>query len=395
MLAGKKIILGVTGSIAAYKSVLLLRLLIKEGAEVKVVITKEAEQFVSALTFSTLSREPVLTDFFENDQWKNHALLGRWADMMIIVPATANTIAKMANGFCDNLLQAIYLSASCPVIVAPAMDEDMWNHAATKKNIKILEEIGATFLTVGQGDLASGLTGYGRLMEPEKIFEKINTFFREGDLMKGKKVLISAGPTIEPIDPVRFISNHSSGKMGIALARAFIREGAGVTLVAGPIKEAVPGPAKLISVKTAEEMYNACLKDFNTYDIIIMAAAVADYTPEKVSRQKIKKTGEAFNLNLKPTKDILLEMGRRKNENQLLIGFALESENGRKNALEKLRKKNADFIILNSLNDEGAGFGGDTNKISIFGKNNNEFHSVLKSKDEIASDIVHFLSQQQ
>lgn len=395
MLAGKKIILGVTGSIAAYKSVLLLRLLIKEGAEVKVVITKEAEQFVSALTFSTLSREPVLTDFFENDQWKNHALLGRWADMLIIAPATANTIAKMTNGFCDNLLQAIYLSASCPVIVAPAMDEDMWNHAATKKNIKILEEIGATFLTVGQGDLASGLTGYGRLMEPEKIFEKINTFFREGDLMKGKKVLISAGPTIEPIDPVRFISNHSSGKMGIALARAFIREGAGVTLVAGPIKEAVPGPAKLISVKTAEEMYNACLKDFNTYDIIIMAAAVADYTPEKVSRQKIKKTGEAFNLNLKPTKDILLEMGRRKNENQLLIGFALESENGRENALEKLRKKNADFIILNSLNDEGAGFGGDTNKISIFGKNNNEFHSVLKSKDEIASDIVHFLSQQQ
>lgn len=395
MLAGKKIILGVTGSIAAYKSVLLLRLLIKEGAEVKVVITKEAEQFVSALTFSTLSREPVLTDFFENDQWKNHALLGRWADMMIIVPATANTIAKMANGFCDNLLQAIYLSASCPVIVAPAMDEDMWNHAATKKNIKILEEIGATFLTVGQGDLASGLTGYGRLMEPEKIFEKINTFFREGDLMKGKKVLISAGPTIEPIDPVRFISNHSSGKMGIALARAFIREGAGVTLVAGPIKEAVPGPAKLISVKTAEEMYNACLKDFNTYDIIIMAAAVADYTPEKVSRQKIKKTGDTLNLVLKPTKDILLEMGRRKNENQLLIGFALESENGRKNALEKLRKKNADFIILNSLNDEGAGFGGDTNKISIFGKNNNEFHSVLKSKDEIASDIVHFLSQQQ
>ncbi len=395
MLAGKKIILGVTGSIAAYKSVLLLRLLIKEGAEVKVVITKEAEQFVSALTFSTLSREPVLTDFFENDQWKNHALLGRWADMLIIAPATANTIAKMTNGFCDNLLQAIYLSASCPVIVAPAMDEDMWNHAATKKNIKILEEIGATFLTVGQGDLASGLTGYGRLMEPEKIFEKINTFFREGDLMKGKKVLISAGPTIEPIDPVRFISNHSSGKMGIALARAFIREGAGVTLVAGPIKEAVPGPAKLISVKTAEEMYNACLKDFNTYDIIIMAAAVADYTPEKVSRQKIKKTGDTLNLVLKPTKDILLEMGRRKNENQLLIGFALESENGRKNALEKLRKKNADFIILNSLNDEGAGFGGDTNKISIFGKNNNEFHSVLKSKDEIASDIVHFLSQQQ
>jgi phosphopantothenoylcysteine decarboxylase/phosphopantothenate--cysteine ligase len=213
--------------------------------------------------------------------------------------------------------------------------------------------------------------------------------------MKGKKVLISAGPTIEPIDPVRFISNHSSGKMGIALARAFIREGAGVTLVAGPIKEAVPGPAKLISVKTAEEMYNACLKDFNTYDIIIMAAAVADYTPEKVSRQKIKKTGDTLNLVLKPTKDILLEMGRRKNENQLLIGFALESENGRKNALEKLRKKNADFIILNSLNDEGAGFGGDTNKISIFGKNNNEFHSVLKSKDEIASDIVHFLSQQQ
>lgn len=394
MLNGKKIILGVTGSIAAYKAVFLLRLLKKSGAEVRVIMTKNARNFVSPLTFSTLSGERVVSGFFVDDQWENHALLGRWADLILIAPASAQTIAKMSAGFCDNLLLAVYLSAQCPVMIAPAMDEDMWLHPSTGRNIKNLETDGVQVLSVGEGQLASGLAGQGRLSEPGDILGEVENFFNRKGTMQGKRVLITAGPTIEPIDPVRYISNYSSGKMGIALATAFLNQAAAVTLVTGPIQQSVPHLAELIKVNTAAEMYDTCLGIFSAYDVVVMAAAVADYTPVVKSGQKIKKRNAVLHIDLEPTKDILLEMGRRKKEKQILVGFALETENGSQNALEKLAKKNADFIVLNVASDTNTAFGSDTNKISIFGKNNVEYHSVLKSKIDIAADIVAFLSSQ-
>ena len=389
MLKGKKIVLGITGSIAAYKSIYLVRLLIKEGAEVKVIITPAASDFVSSLTLSTLSRNKVLTDLFDEQSWANHVMLGRWADIMLIAPLSCNTLAKMANGQCDNLLLATYLSATCPVIVAPAMDEDMWNHPATKTNLKKLEIVGNKIIPVEKGDLASGLYGEGRMAEPEQIIDFITANFFLTRPLEGKKAIVTAGPTYEPIDPVRFIGNHSSGKMGIAIAKELYNRGAGVTLIVGPtsIDTTLTG-ISVISVKTAGEMYKAVTDAFNTADMAIMAAAVADYTPVNPEKEKIKKKEEYFTLELTRTKDILKSLGEKKNAGQVLIGFALETYNERKFAIEKLQRKQADMIIMNSLNDAGAGFGLDTNKITIFEKGGQEFNFDIKSKTEVAKDIV-------
>ena len=389
MLKGKKIVLGITGSIAAYKSIYLVRLLIKAGAEVKVIITPAAKDFVSSLTLSTLSRNKVLADLFDEQSWANHVMLGRWADIMVIAPLSCNTLAKMANGQCDNLLVATYLSATCPVIVAPAMDEDMWNHPATKTNLKKLEIVGNKIIPVEKGDLASGLYGEGRMAEPEQIIDFITANFFLTRPLEGKKAIVTAGPTYEPIDPVRFIGNHSSGKMGIAIAKELYNRGAGVTLIVGPtsIDTNLTG-ISVISVKTAGEMYKASTDAFNTADMAIMAAAVADYTPVNPEKEKIKKKEEYFTLELTRTKDILKSLGEKKNAGQVLIGFALETYNERKFAIEKLQRKQADMIIMNSLNDAGAGFGLDTNKITIFEKGGQEFNFEIKSKTEVAKDIV-------
>ena len=389
MLKGKKIVLGITGSIAAYKSIYLVRLLIKAGAEIKVIITPAAKDFVSSLTLSTLSRNKVLADLFDEQSWANHVMLGRWADIMVIAPLSCNTLAKMANGQCDNLLVATYLSATCPVIVAPAMDEDMWNHPATKTNLKKLEIVGNKIIPVEKGDLASGLYGEGRMAEPEQIIDFITANFFLTRPLEGKKAIVTAGPTYEPIDPVRFIGNHSSGKMGIAIAKELYNRGAGVTLIIGPtsIDTNLTG-ISVISVKTAEEMYKASTDAFNTADMAIMAAAVADYTPVNPEKEKIKKKEEYFTLELTRTKDILKSLGEKKNAGQVLIGFALETYNERKFAIEKLQRKQADMIIMNSLNDAGAGFGLDTNKITIFEKGGQEFNFEIKSKTEVAKDIV-------
>lgn len=394
MLNGKKIILGVTGSIAAYKAVLLVRLLVKSGAEVKVIMTPAAEDFVSRLTLSTLSRNPVLVDLFDEQSWANHVMLGRWADVMLIAPLSCNTLSKMANGNCDNLLLAVYLSATCPVLIAPAMDEDMWHHPATQKNLNRLLSFGNTLIPVETGELASGLTGEGRMAEPETIVSFLNSHFANSDKLKGKKALVSAGPTYEPIDPVRFISNHSSGKMGIELARELNRRGAEVTLVAGPVQVALPeNEMKIIRVKTAEEMYQACSNHFDNADITIMAAAVADYTSESPVVQKIKKDTGELTLRLKKTKDILKSLGQRKKPGQLLVGFALETNNEKENALGKLHSKKADIIVLNSLNDPGAGFGTDTNKITLLDKSGKEFPFEILPKTTVAKNIIDTLIQ--
>jgi phosphopantothenoylcysteine decarboxylase/phosphopantothenate--cysteine ligase len=388
MLKGKKILLGITGSIAAYKSVILLRLFIKAGAEVKVIMTKDATNFVAPLTFSTLSKNKVLTDLAEEETWVNHVLLGRWADVMIIAPASCNTISKMANGLCDNLLLAVYLSSACPVYISPAMDEDMWQHSATRKNIKQLEENGDKILPVRSGDLASGLSGEGRMAEPEEIFTFLEDFFSSNDLLKGKNVLVTAGPTYEAIDPVRFIGNHSSGKMGVAIAEEFLKRGANVKLVLGPSEIAVDKNIFVEKVLSADQMYEKCMEQFGSQDIIVMAAAVADYRPSETATNKIKKDGGDLNLQLVKTKDILQNSGNLKSEKQTLVGFALETDNEKKNALKKLSSKNLDMIVLNSLNDKGAGFGLNTNKISIFDKKGNEYHFPLQSKKEVAKELV-------
>lgn len=393
MLKGKKILLGITGSIAAYKSVLLVRLLVKAGAEVKVIMTDHAKDFVSPLTFATLSKNKVLSELFEADSWANHVMLARWADAILVTPASCNTLAKMANGVCDNLLLAVYLSSKSPVIIAPAMDEDMWLHPSTKKNIEKLAQFGNLFLPVNTGELASGLTGEGRMAEPEEIIKYLENFFKRKHDLAGKKALVTAGPTHEAIDPVRFISNHSSGKMGIALANELAKRGAQVQLVLGPSNIKPDDQIEVKNVVSADEMYKECMVNFHSYDIIIMAAAVADYSPTKVSAQKIKKKSEEFSLELKKTKDILLEAGERKNPHQLLIGFALETNNEKENALKKLAQKNADFIILNSTNDEGAGFGLDTNRITVFDKNKKEYKFPAKPKKEVAGDIVNLIIQ--
>lgn len=390
MLENKKIVVGVTGSIAAYKSAMLVRLLVKAGAQVRVVMTSDAHAFITPLTLSTLSREPVWTDFVrdESGQWNNHVELGLWGDALVIAPATANTIAKMAHGLCDNLLMAVYLSARCPVFVAPAMDLDMLQHPSTTKNIEALRSYGNRIIDPGYGDLASGLTGTGRMAEPEEIVGELSSFFRRSQRLSGKRALVTAGPTREAIDPVRFISNHSSGKMGYAVAEALAAAGAEVVLVSGPTEQRIHHPlVKVVPVVTAREMLEASEREFENTDIVVLSAAVADYRPTHTATQKIKKSGESQTLSLTRTDDIAATLGKRKRNGQVVVGFALETDNEESNALAKLRAKNFDLIVLNSLRDEGAGFGYDTNKITLFdGEKKSTF--PLQSKKQVAYDIV-------
>ncbi len=393
MLQAKKILLAVTGSIAAYKAATLVRLLVKERAEVKVIMTKAATDFIPALTMATLSKNKVLTDLYEEDTWANHVVLGRWADVMLIAPASCNSIAKMANGLCDNLLMAVYLSATSPVIIAPAMDEDMWHHPSCKKNIETLAGYGNIILPVENGELASGLQGEGRMQEPENIIEYLKSYFQIKNDLQGKHVLISAGPTQEALDPVRYLTNHSTGKMGIALAKECYSRGAIVTMVLGPVNEKVPEHINIIPVVSAAQMYEACIAHFAKTDIAIMCAAVADYTPVETASEKIKKKENIFTIECVKTKDILKKLGEMKTAKQVLAGFALETENETANAIKKLDNKNADFIILNSLRDEGAGFGSSTNKISIFGKGNQSFSFEKKMKEAAATDIINIITK--
>lgn len=392
MLSGKKILIGITGSIAAYKIPILVRLLVKDGAEVKVLMTDAARNFVSPLTLSTLSKNEVLKDLFEDDAWTNHVALGRWADLFLVAPLSCNTLSKMANGACDNLLLATYLSATCPVWVAPAMDEDMWKHGATKRNLSLLEKDGCTVLPVAHGELASGLVGEGRMSEPEAILEEVRRFFLKSEKLAGKNILVTAGPTYEAIDPVRFIGNHSSGKMGMALAQSLHQAGGRVKLVCGPVHGiTVPPGVQVQQVTSADEMYEACMADH--YDIAVMAAAVADYKPRSSATAKLKKSEGEMELALVKTPDILKSLGERKTNGQLLIGFALETDSEEKHALKKLREKNADMIVLNSLQDAGAGFGHDTNKITIYYKNGQQKAFPLKSKSQVANDIVEAITE--
>lgn len=394
MLFNKKILLGITGSIAAYKAILLVRLLVKAGAEVKVVMTPAAKEFVSPLVLSTLSKNKVLIELFEENTWANHVQLGRWADVMLVAPLSCNTLSKMAAGACDNLLLATYLSATCPVMLAPAMDEDMWHHPATKNNLQTLQSFGNRVINVNKGELASGLTGEGRMAEPEELFRALDSFFNNTQQLAGKSVLITAGPTHEAIDPVRFIANHSSGKMGYALAEACAEQGADVMLVSGPVFVSLYHPAiKVIPVITAEQMYEACMTNFAHQDIAILAAAVADYTPAYPATEKIKKQDGELTLQLTKTKDILKSLGEIKAENQLLIGFALETNNEVANALHKLQTKKADFIVLNSMQDKGATFGYDTNKVTIFDKGGSTYASDMISKKEVANFIISVITR--
>jgi phosphopantothenoylcysteine decarboxylase / phosphopantothenate---cysteine ligase len=390
MLKGKKILIGITAGIAAYKIPFLIRLLIKEGAAVKVVMTAEACDFVTPLTLSALSQNPVSIEPFSpaDGTWHSHIELGSWADAFVIAPLTANTMAKMATGITDNLLLATYLAARCPVFYAPSMDVDMYHHKTTQQNISTLQSHGDILIAPHAGELASGLTGMGRLEEPQKIVEILQNYFAKQQTLSGKRVLISSGPTIEPIDPVRFISNHSSGRMGNALAFEAAARGADVTMVSGPVAEYPQHPSiHIIKVSTAAEMHTRCIDLFADADITIMAAAVADYTPQNPEPEKIKKNEKSLSLNLLKTKDILADLGLQKKKGQLLVGFALETNNEIENAIHKLHTKNLDFIVLNSLKDAGSGFGVDTNKISIIGKDHviNEFK--LKTKSEAAVDI--------
>jgi phosphopantothenoylcysteine decarboxylase/phosphopantothenate--cysteine ligase len=392
MLQGKNIVLGVCGSIAAYKSALLVRVLIKAGANVQVVMTPDAINFITPLTLSTLSKNPVLYDYFkpETGEWHNHVELGLWANIMVIAPASANTLAKMANGLVDNLLTAVYLSAKCPVYFAPAMDLDMWQHEATKNNVATLQSFGNILIAPGNGELASGLHGEGRMAEPDEIVSFLATDIKKKLPLAGKKALVTAGPTYEAIDPVRFIGNHSSGKMGFALADQLALLGADVTLVSGPSSQVSKQKSIIrIDVTSAAEMLNTCEQYFNAANICIMSAAVADYTPVNVASQKIKKQSDDLHLALKKTTDILKTLGSHKRDDQILVGFALETNNEEQNAIEKLKKKNLDLIVLNSLNDTGAGFQTDTNKITIIDRMLQKTTYTLKSKTETAQDICH------
>ena len=391
-LRGKHIILGITGSIAAYKAAMLVRLLVKEGAEVKVIMTPLSKEFITPLTMATVSRNPVLVEFFdpENGAWNSHVNLGLWADALLIAPATANTIAKMGTGIADNLLLTTYLSARCPVFVAPAMDMDMFRHAATTQNIQTLRSRGVHIIEPSSGELASGLDGKGRMEEPEKIVHDLANALQTGDCT-GMKILITAGPTYEPIDPVRFVGNHSSGRMGYALAEELAGRGAEVILITGPTALSVKHPAILrIDVTTASEMYTAVFDHFELMNVAIMAAAVADFTPSICFPEKIKEK-KGLDLKLIPTKDIAAELGKTKRSDQLLIGFALETDNETENAIRKLTQKNFDFIVLNSLKDTQAGFGYNTNKITIIDKAGHQDHFELKPKEEVAKDIVNKL----
>ena len=391
MLQGKKILLGVTGGIAAYKTTFLVRILIKAGAQVKVILTESAGSFVSPLTLATLSKNPVVTAFVKEEgdttDWNNHVEMGLWADLMVIAPATANTLSKMANGTCDNLLLATYMSAKCPVFFAPAMDLDMYKHPSTKKSIDTLISFGNHLIPAESGELASGLEGEGRMAEPETIVERIVAFLSKDLPLSGKRVMITAGPTHEAIDPVRFIGNQSSGKMGFELAESAASKGADVVLITGPTAlDSKHSGINILRVTSAEEMYEAAHAHFGEMDIVISAAAVADYRPKQVAEEKIKKQNEDMVLSLVKNKDILASLGEQKDK-QFLVGFALETENELENAQKKLEKKNLDAIVLNSLRDDGAGFGGNTNKITYIGKKSGIKSFELKTKAEVAEDI--------
>lgn len=394
MLNGKHIILGITGSIAAYKAAMLCRLLVKEGAEVRVVMTPLAKQFITPLTMATLSKHPILVEFFnpENGEWNSHVSLGEWADLLLIAPATANTLAKMTMGIADNLLLTTYLSARCKVAVAPAMDLDMYAHITTQQNLKTLAERGVAIIEPTAGELASGLVGKGRMAESEDIAEQVKEILDEKKKsLTGKTYIVTAGATIEPIDPVRYITNHSSGKMGYAIAEELALRGANVKLISGRTNLAVPKGVERIDVITAEDMYNATVKEWAEADGAIMCAAVADYTPQKVADRKLKKSDDDMCIELKRTKDIARELGNTKGE-RMLVGFALETDNEAANAEGKLHRKNLDFIVLNSLRDKGAGFQGDTNKITIIDSNGSEEHPLM-SKREVAAIIVNKIEQ--
>lgn len=386
----KKILIGVSASIAAYKVATLIRLLVKEEAEVKVIMTDASKSFITPLTLSTLSKNPVLSSFVKNDsgEWNNHVDLGLWADLLIIAPASANTIAKCANGICDNLLTAVYLSAKCPVFFAPAMDLDMFLHPSTKNNILKLESYGNTIIDAAFGELASGLEGKGRMEEPENIIEILKLHFTVKGYFNGKSVLITAGPTQEDIDPVRYISNHSSGKMGYEIAKGFRNQGANVTLVSGPVSLPSISGIQTINVRSANDMFLACSELVNNVDIVIFAAAVADYTPESVSKIKLKKSDNDLFIPLKKTTDIALSLGQNKKPNQVFVGFALETNQELENAKSKLTKKNFNLIVLNSLQDSGAGFRFDTNQITVISDKGFEKKFELKSKTEVAQDII-------
>ncbi|MDR1227198.1 MAG: bifunctional phosphopantothenoylcysteine decarboxylase/phosphopantothenate--cysteine ligase CoaBC [Prevotellaceae bacterium] len=397
LLSGKKIVLGVTGSIAAYKAAVLLRLLAKNGAEVKVVMTATAKAFISPLTMATLAKHPVLVDFFnpENGEWNSHVKLGLWADLLLIAPATANTIGKMANGIADNLLLTAYFSAKCPTAIAPAMDLDMYNHPVNQQNIQKLKQLGVHIFEATSGELASGLEGKGRMEEPEVIVQRVVALLGEPKELTGKIFLVTAGPTYENIDAVRFVGNYSSGKMGYAIAEELAERGASVQLISGPVSIVAPKNPNVAvrRVTSAEEMYEAATEFFPYADGAILSAAVADFTPENRIDGKLKRNGEALSVNLKPTKDIAAELGRMKNGNQYLVGFALEAANELDNARRKLTDKNLDFIVLNSMNDAGAGFNVDTNKVCILGKDGSMQNFELKSKPEVAKDVVNKLVQ--
>lgn len=393
-LSGKKIILAITGSIAAYKTPDLVRLLIKNGAEVRVIMTPAAGQFVSQLALATVSRNPVFSEIHDGISWNNHVALGRWSDALVVAPCTANTVARMAHGICDSMVGAVYLSAVCPVFIAPAMDEDMWLHQSTKHNLEKLASYGNHLIPVGYGELASGLTGSGRMAEPEEIIACLIRFFSGNDKLplSGTKALVTAGPTYEAIDPVRFIGNFSSGKMGIAIAEALADQGAAVSLVLGPTHlTTLHSGIQLTRVQDSREMYETCVGIFPEMDLTVMAAAVADYTPEQKATGKIKKQEATLSLHLVKTRDILATLGTMKKQGQILVGFALETDNETHNALRKLQEKNADLIVLNSLRDEGAGFGFDTNKVTLLDASGRGNELPLQSKKDTAEAIIHHI----
>lgn len=396
MLKGKKVVVAVTGSIAAYKAALIVRQLIKAGAEVKVIMTASAHDFITPLTLSTLSKNPVFSEFTsskEEGTWNNHVDLGLWADLMLVAPATANSLSKMASGESDNFMMAVYLSAKCPVYIAPAMDLDMYKHPTTKENLEKLVSFGNVIIYPGTGELASGLEGEGRLAEPEDIIQFIEQDLQSKQPLFGKKILITAGPTHEALDPVRYLGNRSTGKMGFALAEKASEMGAEVTLISGPVSLSTPNSSiQRIDIKSAQELFESVKQEFDSQDIVIMAAAVADYTPLTFSDSKIKKKEGDLSIPLKRTQDILAYLGQHKTK-QILIGFALETDNEVENATSKIERKKLDFIVLNSLKDKGAGFAGDTNKVTLIDKYNNCFNFELKSKSEVALDILTHLTQ--
>ncbi len=395
MLENRKIILGITGSIAAYKAVYLARTLIKRGAEVQVVITPSGKEFITPVTLSSLTQKPVISEFFtaNTGEWHSHVDLGLWADAMLVAPATASTIAKMANGIADNMLVTTYLSARSPVFVAPAMDFDMYRHPTTRRNLDLLRSYGNHIIEPAEGALASGLEGKGRMEEPEKIADILDRFFDESGSFAGKRVMVTAGPTYEKIDPVRFIGNYSSGKMGYAIAAAFAARGADVTLVSGPVTLSAPAGVKRVDVESAREMYNVATACFPDTDIAVMCAAVADFAPAQTAVSKIKRGTDGMTLQLVPNPDIAAALGKMKKPGQILAGFALESDNEEANARHKLEKKNLDFIVLNSLADKGACFGGDNNKVTVISRSGDIKACPMKSKSEVAEDIVTYISE--